>query len=84
MNQLARIDALITTAQARGFELSDRFKIHITEDQAAATPDIHHPLFDLSQHDRGILDQIIDLTGQLEHTTSIDELVQMRARIVKG
>ncbi|EFC86706.1 hypothetical protein [Parafrankia sp. EUN1f] len=84
LSQLARIDALITEAQSRGFGLSDRFRIHITEEQAAATPDAHHPLFDLSEHDREILNQIIELTGQLEHTTSIGELVEMRAQVVQG
>ncbi|MEU9785552.1 hypothetical protein AB0H92_32105 [Streptomyces phaeochromogenes] len=84
LNQLARIDALITQAQTRGIGPSEQFKIHITEEQATATPDAHHPLFDLSQHDRNILDQIIRLTGQLEHTTSIGELVQMRAQVAQG
>jgi hypothetical protein len=84
LSQLARIDRLITEAQSRELGPSEQFKIHITEEQATATPDAHHPLFDLSQHDRQILDQIIDLTGKLEHTTSIDELVQMRAQVVRG
>ncbi|MEU8525826.1 hypothetical protein AB0C77_09540 [Streptomyces sp. NPDC048629] len=84
LSQLARIDALVVQAQSRGYTLSDRFKIHITEEQAAATPDAHHPLFDLSEHDRNILTRIIELTGELEHTTSIGELVQMRAKLVNG
>ena len=84
ISQLAQIDSLITQAQSRGLGISDVFKTNITEDQAAATPDIHHPLFDLSDHDRELMDQIGELASQLDHTASIGELIEVRGRIVQG
>lgn len=84
ISQLAQIDSLITKAQSRGLGISDVFKTHITEEQAAATPDIHHPLFDLSDHDRELIVQIRELASQLDHTASIGELVELRGQIVQG
>jgi hypothetical protein len=84
ISQLAQIDSLITKAQSRGLGISDVFKTHITEEQAAATPDIHHPLFDLSDHDRELIGQIRELASQLDHTASIGELIEIRGRIVQG
>lgn len=84
LKQLASIDALVTEAQSRGLGVEDRFKTSITEAQAEATPDAHHPLFDLSQHDQEILAQIRTLAAELEHETSVAELVELRAKLVQG
>lgn len=67
-----------------GVPFRECFPYQFTEEQAAATPDIHHPLFDLSDHDRELLVQIRELASQLDHTASIDELIEMRGRIIRG
>jgi hypothetical protein len=84
LDQLTLIDTLITRAQGSGFKVDDLFKTSITEAQAEATPDAHHPLFDFSVHDRRILQQMKELAGQLEHTTSVSQLMELRAQAVKA
>ena len=83
VSQLASIDALLTGAQSRGLGVSDRFKTSITDAQSAATPDAHHPLFDLSQHDVEILERIRQLAAELEHETTVGELVEIRGQLVQ-
>lgn len=84
LGQLVMIDALITRAQASGHGLSDRAKTSITDAQADAVADAHHPLFDFSEHDRRIFVQIKELASRLEHSVSLGELIELRAQAVQS
>lgn len=83
LRQLSAIDALLTKAQQSGTQFEERFRTSITEAQAAATPDAHHPLLEVSLHDQEILTKIAELSGELEHELSVAELLQVRAAIVQ-
>lgn len=82
VSQLYALDAIVTRAQIRGKGPSDRFKTDPT-DITTGLADAHHPLFDLSEHDAGILRQMVELASQLELETSIDELLEIRGRLVQ-
>jgi hypothetical protein len=81
-SQLARIDLMITLAQEKGFEVDQVFKTHT--DETAGLMDAHHPLFDLSEHDREIITQIRELASQLEQSTSLSDLLALRGQAVKS
>jgi len=82
-SELLSIDRLITRAQEKGLTLKDQVKTSITDAQAQATPDAHHPLFDISEHDQHILAQIVQLTSKLEHSVSLGELIELRGQLVR-
>ena len=45
--------------------------------------DAHHPLFDISEHDHRIIQQIQDLSGQLEFSVTLGDLMKIRERAVR-
>lgn len=79
-SQLAFIDLLITRAQEKGRVSTDRIT---SDDDTVGIADAHHPLFDLSEHDLRIIQQMNQLASQLQFTTTLADLTEMRARAVK-
>jgi hypothetical protein len=76
-SQLATIDAMITKAQEDGLRLTDVMLTRtdvLTDIQA---------LFDFSERDLRVVEQIRGLASQLETTVSLGRLIELRADAVR-
>jgi hypothetical protein len=83
--ELVSIDFAITALQAAGHSINDVAKDdNPRQQQAEAWMDAHHPLAELTDRDREIIQQIKDLAGQLSSRVSLRGLLDARAKIVRG
>ena len=83
--ELAAIDHTITALQIAGHKVGGASKDDNPRQQMAeAWLDAHHPTVELSERDREIISQIKKLAGQLSSRTSLTELLEARAKIVRG
>ena len=83
--ELAAIDLTITALEAAGHTIHDAESSgNPHEIMAEAWADAHHPMVELNEHDREIINQIKDLASQLSIRTSLPELLEARAKIVQG
>lgn len=82
---LAAIDLTITAMQAGGATVGDASRDDNPREQmATALADAHHPLVELTDQDIEIMRKIRDLAGQLSTRTSLRDLLDLRAQIIKG
>jgi hypothetical protein len=83
--ELAAIDLTITALEAAGYTIHDVAKDDNPREQMAqAWADAHHPLTELTDRDREIINQIKELAGQLSSRTTLPELLEARGKIVQG
>jgi len=86
--ELASLDALITVAQLRGRQFTDR--LDHTEEQAEAQAAVHEAMWetrhgglDLSEHDREIITKIQQLASQLEIAPTLGQLLELRGDMAR-
>ena len=83
--ELAAIDLTITALEAAGHTIDDISKDDNPREQwAQGWADAHHPVIELSERDREIIQQIKALAGQLSSRTSLPELLSARGKIIQG
>jgi hypothetical protein len=79
-SQLAFLDTMITRAQEKGRLAGDRLT---PPNETVGLADAHHPLFDISEHDLRIIEQIQELSSQLQFSITLSDLIKMRERAVR-
>ena len=76
-SQLAFLDTMITRAQERGHSPSD---VLTPPNETVGLADAHHPLFEITERDRRIIGQIAELASQLEFSTTLGKLIELRTQ----
>ena len=76
-SQLSFIDTMITRAQEKGYSAE---RVLTPPQETVGLADAHHPLFDISEHDLRIIEQMRELASQLTFSITLSDLIKVRRR----
>jgi hypothetical protein len=82
-SQLAALDLMITRAQEKGANMTDKI-YYVAESDTVGLIGLHGGLFEFSEHDQPIVAEIRRLARQLEHSVSLGDLINARAEAVRS
>lgn len=83
IGELARLDSLITLLQEKGVRLDDSVKAQSDICCCGAITGETVGRFVINEHDRGIINQMLELENQLETSATLGRLIEIRGELLR-